>query len=97
MNNTIYKENVKSFEIKYNSIYKYLTDNENNSLHNINDVLWDISASEEDIMVINRNGRLYYLNSRYSDEEWRRICEASQRVSSWIKDLINAEKERRMC
>lgn len=70
MNNTIYKENVKSFEIKYNSIYKYLTDNENNSLHNINDVLWDISASEEDIMVINRNGRLYYLNSRYSDEEF---------------------------
>lgn len=35
--------------------------------------------------------------SRYSDEEWIRICEASQRVSSWIKDLINAEKERRMC
>lgn len=70
MNNTIYKENVKSFEIKYNSIYKYLTDNENNSLHHINDVLWDISASEEDIMAINRNGRLYYLNSRYSDEEF---------------------------
>lgn len=70
MNNTIYKENVKSFEIKYNSIYKYLTDNENNSLHNINDVLWDISASREDIMAVNRNGRLYYLNSRYSDEEF---------------------------
>lgn len=70
MNNTIYKENVKSFEIKYNSIYKYLTDNENDSLHNINDVLWDISAAEEDIMAVNRNGRLYYLNSRYSDEEF---------------------------
>lgn len=70
MNNTIYEENVKAFEIKYNSIYKYLTDNENNSLYNIKDVLWDISASEEDIMVINRNGRLYYLNSRYSDEEF---------------------------
>lgn len=70
MNNTIYEENVKSFEIKYNSIYKYLTDNENNSLHNINDVLWDISASREDIMAVNRNERLYYLNSRYSDEEF---------------------------
>jgi len=33
--------------------------------------------------------------SRYSDEEWRQICEASKRVSSWIRDLVNAEKERR--
>ena len=33
--------------------------------------------------------------SRYSDEEWRQICEASKRVSCWIRDLVNAEKERR--
>lgn len=78
MNNTIYEENVKSFEIKYNSIYKYLTDNENNSLHNINDVLWDISASREDIMAVNRNERLYYLNSRYADEEF---------AKNWIKQF----------
>lgn len=78
MNNTIYEENVKSFEIKYNSIYKYLTDNENDSLHNINDVLWDISAAEEDIMAVNRNGRLYYLNSRYADEEF---------AKNWVKQF----------
>lgn len=78
MNNTIYEENVKSFEIKYNSIYKYLTDNENNSLHNINDVLWDISASREDIMAVNRNERLYYLNSRYADGEF---------AKNWIKQF----------
>ena len=33
--------------------------------------------------------------SRYSDAEWRQICESSQRVSSWIRDLVNAELERR--
>ena len=33
--------------------------------------------------------------SRYSDEEWWRICESSQRVSSWIRDLITGEMERR--
>ena len=33
--------------------------------------------------------------SRYSDEEWRQICEASKRVSSWIRDLVTAEMERR--
>jgi hypothetical protein len=33
--------------------------------------------------------------SRYSDDEWRQICEASKRVSSWIRDLVNAEMERR--
>ena len=33
--------------------------------------------------------------SRYSDEEWRRICESSRRVSSWIRDLITGEMERR--
>lgn len=70
MENIIYKSNLEVFKDKYNSIYKYLTDNENNSLYNIKDVLWDISALEEDVMVINRNGRLYYLNSRYSDEEF---------------------------
>jgi len=32
---------------------------------------------------------------RFSDEEWIRICESSQWVSSWIKDLINSERERR--
>lgn len=32
---------------------------------------------------------------RFSDEEWIRICKSSQRVSSWIKDLINRERERR--
>ena len=33
--------------------------------------------------------------SRYSDEEWRQICKSSQRVSSWIRDLLNFEMERR--
>ena len=42
MENIIYKSNLEVFEDKYNSIYKYLTDNENNSLYNIKDVLWDI-------------------------------------------------------
>lgn len=33
--------------------------------------------------------------SRYTDEEWRQICEAAKRVSSWIRDLVTAEMERR--
>ena len=32
---------------------------------------------------------------RYSDEEWNGIIDASSRVSSWIKDLLYAEKARR--
>ena len=108
MENIIYESNLEVFEDKYNSIYKYLTDNENNSLYNIKDVLWDISASEEDIMVINRNGRLYYLNSRYSDEEfaknWAKQFESDNYKTVYIifglsnfrcvKELIkNAGKE----
>ena len=108
MENIIYKSNLEVFEDKYNSIYKYLTDNKNNSLYNIKDVLWDISASEEDVMVINRNGRLYYLNSRYSDEEfaknWAKQFESDNYKTVYIifglsnfrcaKELIkNAGKE----
>ena len=33
--------------------------------------------------------------SRYSDEEWRHICKSSQRVSSWIRELLNFEMDRR--
>lgn len=32
---------------------------------------------------------------RFSDQEWAQICESTQRVSSWIKDLVNREMERR--
>ncbi len=68
MENTIYKKNLEAFKDKYSSIYEYLTDEVNSD--NADDVMWDVSLSEEDIMAINRNGRLYYLNSRYSDEEF---------------------------
>ncbi len=68
MENIIYKNNLEAFKDKYSSIYAYLTDEANSD--NVDDVMWDVSVSEEDIMAINRNGRLYYLNSRYSDEEF---------------------------
>ena len=68
MENIIYKNNLEAFKDKYSSIYAYLTDEANS--YNVDDVMWDVSVSEEDIMAINRNGRLYYLNSRYSDEEF---------------------------
>ena len=68
MENIIYKKNLEAFKDKYSSIYEYLTDEVNSD--NADDVMWDVSLSEEDIMAINRNGRLYYLNSRYSDEEF---------------------------
>ena len=32
---------------------------------------------------------------RFSDREWAQICESTQRVSSWIKDLVNRERDRR--
>ena len=32
---------------------------------------------------------------RFSDQEWAQICESTQRVSSWIKDLVNKERNRR--
>ena len=32
---------------------------------------------------------------RYSNEEWDEIVDATQRVSSWIRDLLYAEKNRR--
>lgn len=78
MDNIIYRENVKAFEEKYNSIYKYLMNNENDGIHSIDDVSWDISVSEENIMAVRRNGRLYYLNSRYSDDEF---------AKNWVKQF----------
>lgn len=68
MENIIYKNNLEAFKDKYNSIYEQFVCEVNSD--NADDVMWDVSALEEDIMVINRNGRLYYLNSRYSDEEF---------------------------
>ena len=35
------------------------------------------------------------LAKRFSDREWAQICESTQRVSSWIKDLVNRERDRR--
>lgn len=35
------------------------------------------------------------LAKRFSDREWAQICESTQRVSSWIRDLVNMERDRR--
>lgn len=69
MENITYNKNVEALKDKYNGIYKYLIDNENKGIHDITNVMWDISVSGENIMAVRRNDRLYYLNSRYSDEE----------------------------
>ena len=35
------------------------------------------------------------LAKRFSDREWVEICESTRRVSSWIRDLVNMERDRR--
>lgn len=64
-NNDIYLNNLSVLKKKYSEIYDYVSVKEN-----IEDIFWDKSGADEDIMAINRMNRLYYLNSRYSDDEF---------------------------
>lgn len=66
MENYIYESNMKALKERYYDIYKALL---NKDVENT-DVVWDLSASGEEIVAIKKYDRLYYLNSRYSDEEF---------------------------
>lgn len=66
--NDIYSNNLNILRKKYSEIYNYIVAKTDES--DEKNIVWDKSAGGEDIMAVNGDNRLYYLNSRYSDDEF---------------------------
>lgn len=63
-NQSIYEKNMESLKEEYTDIYEGIK--ESGDEH----VILDKSVHDEDIFAIEKNNRLYYLNSRYNDDEF---------------------------
>lgn len=84
-----YEKNMEAALKRFPYIIKQMAEFEKDSKETSSEVLWDADLNDNEILAVQREGRLWYLNSRYDSaelvEEW---CEAHKRKHYFEPELI---------